>query len=511
MFEVINRHTPRGLKIEVLAGLTVALALIPEAVAFALIAGVPPLVGLYAAFLMGLVTAILGGRPGMISGATGAVAVVLVALVAQHGLQYLFATVVLAGVLQVLAGYLRLGKFIRMVPHPVFLGFVNGLALVIFLAQLDHFKVAGGDGTHTWIGGSALWIMLGLVALTMAISHFLPKFTKAIPAPLAAIVVVTVLVLGLGVDTRVVGDLASIAGGLPSFHVPSVPLQWHTLAVILPYSLIMAAVGLIESLLTLELVDEITETRGNANRECVGQGFANMVTGLFGGMGGCAMVGQSMINVKSGGRSRLSALTASMFLLAFILVGAPLIEMIPMAALVGVMFMVVLGTFEWGSFRLLGRIPLPDTLVGILVAAVTVFANLAAAVIVGVIASALIFAWNQAKHITVKTFTDEQGRKVYELHGALFFASARNFGELFDVDNDPDEIVIEFQHSRVADHSAIEAIDMLTERYIRAGKHLSLRHLSADCRGLLHRARHLVEVNMQEDPHYHVATDDPIG
>lgn len=521
MFQLISKHMPLGIKAELLSGLTVALALIPEAVAFALIAGVHPLVGLYAAFLVGLITSAMGGRPGMISGATGALAVVMVALVAQHGVEYLFAAVVLMGIIQMSAGYLRLGKFIRMVPHPVFLGFVNGLAIVIFLAQLEQFKLVDADGAKAWMSGAMLWLMLGLVALTMAISHFLPKLTRAVPGSLVAIVAVTLLVIGLGFETRTVGDLASIAGGLPAFHIPTVPLTLETLWIILPYSLVLAAVGLIESLLTLQLVDELTETRGQSNRECFGQGVANLVTGFFGGMGGCAMVGQSMINVKSGGRGRLSGIAAALFLLTFILVGAPLIEAIPLAALVGVMFMVVLGTFEWGSFRLLGsidwrrrrlvsRIPLSDTLIGILVALVTVVVDLAAAVIAGVIASALVFAWNHAKQITVKSFTDEQGRRVYELHGTLFFASVKNFQELFDPASDPDEVVLEFQHSKVMDHSAIEAVDSLTERYLRAGKRLSLRHLSGECRGLLEKARHLVEVNVVEDPDYRVA-DDRLG
>ncbi len=492
---------------EILSGLTVALALVPEAVAFAFVAGVEPLVGLYAAFMVGLLAALFGGRPGMISGATGAMAVVMVSLVAEHGVEYLFATVVLAGLLQIGAGLLRLGKYIRMVPYPVMLGFVNGLAIVIFLAQLQHFQVPTADGGREWMAGPALWIMLGLIALTMAIMHVLPKLTGAFPAALAAIIVVSLLVLGLDIDTKTVGDLASIEGGLPRFHMPSVPLTLETLQIIFPYAVILAAVGLIESLLTLSLIDDVTNTRGRGNRECVGQGIANTVTGFFGGMGGCAMIGQSMINVNSGGRQRLSGVAAALFLLAFILFASDLIERIPMAALVGVMFMVVLATFEWSSFRIMGRIPRTDAFVLVLVSAVTVFTDLAVAVVVGVIVSALAFAWEHARHIYVTTRDEPDGTRVYELNGPLFFGSVKNFLDLFHPENDPDDVILEFQNSRVVDHSAIEAIDTLAERYIRAGKRLHLRHLSPECRELLKKAGDLVEVNVLEDPQYHVADD----
>jgi len=495
---------------EILSGLTVALALVPEAVAFAFVAGVDPLVGLYAAFMMGLLTSIFGGRPGMISGATGATAVVMVALVAEHGVQYLFAAVVLAGLLQIGAGVLRLGKYIRMVPYPVMLGFVNGLAIVIFLAQLQHFQVPGVDGTREWMSGERLYMLLGLVALTMAIMHFLPKLTGAFPAALAAILVVSGLVIGLGIDTNTVGDLASIHGGLPSFAVPAVPFNWETLRIVLPYAVILAAVGLIESLLTLSLIDDVTNTRGQGNRECIGQGIANTTNGFFGGMGGCAMIGQSMINVNSGGRQRLSGISAALFLLAFILFASGLIEMIPMAALIGVMFMVVLGTFEWSSLRIMGKIPRTDAFVLVLVSAVTVATDLAVAVVVGVIVSALVFAWEHAKHINVKGYDDDNGTRIYELNGPLFFGSVKNFLELFDPAKDPDEVIIEFQNSRVADHSAIEAIDNLADKYIQAGKKLHLRHLSAECRQLLKKAGNLVEVNVLEDPRYRVA-DDALG
>ena len=501
---------------DVLSGLTVALALVPEAVAFAFVAGVEPLVGLYGAFMMGLITALIGGRPGMISGATGAMAVVMVSLVATHGVQYLFAAIVLTGLLQIGAGLLRLGKFIRLVPFPVMLGFVNGLAIVIFLAQLKQFEVPGVDGAATWLSGSSLGIMLALVALTMAIIQFLPRITVAVPASLAAIVTVTLLVIVFGLDARTVQDVlhdmtgnpaATIAGGLPSFSIPTVPLTWQTLEIILPYSLVLAGVGLIESLLTLNLIDELTETRGRGNRECIGQGVANSVNGLFGGMGGCAMIGQSLININSGGRGRLSGITAALALLVFILFASDLIEMIPVAALVGVMFMVVLGTFEWASFRMFGKVPLSDTLVSVLVAAVTVISDLAIAVIIGVIVSALVFAWEHAKQMGAKSFIDENGTKVYELHGPLFFGSIHAFNQLFDPRNDPDDVVIDFYDSRVADHSGLEAIDTLADRYLRAGKTLHLKHLSQECRTLLEKAGGLVEVNLLEDPRYHVADD----
>lgn len=503
----VQKYAPSSAKNDVLSGLTVALALVPEAVAFALIASVHPLVGLYAAFFMGLITAVFGGRPGMISGATGAIAVVAVGLVVSHGVEYLFAAVVLMGVLQITFGLLRLGKFIRLVPHPVFLGFVNGLALVIFLAQLQHFKLTDANGVSQWIHGGALWIMLGLVLLTMAIIQYLPRLTTALPSTLVAIVVGTLLVLGLGLDTRSVGDMASIAGGWPQFHLPEIAWGWQALWVVLPYSLVMAAVGLIESLLTLNLIDEVTETRGRPNLECVAQGAANSVTGLFGGMGGCAMVGQSMINIQSGGRGRLSGASAALFLLAFILVAAPLIERIPIAVLVGVMFMVVIGTFEWASLRMLRKIPLADALIIIAVTLITVLTDLALAVLAGVIMSALVFAWEHAKRIDAHVSYNRLGGKVYELTGPLFFASTQNFQELFTPKDDPDDVVVDFRHSRVADHSAIQAIDKLAERYEKAEKRLHIKHLSEECRVLLKKAGDLVEVNVVEDPHYHVAVD----
>ncbi|MFT4929074.1 MAG: SulP family sulfate permease [Phenylobacterium sp.] len=517
MFKLFTQ-SGASIKNDMLSGLTVALALVPEAVAFAFVAGVDPLVGLYAAFMIGLLTSILGGRPGMISGATGALAVVMVSLVAEHGVQYLFATVVLMGLIQVLAGVLRLGKFIRIVPHPVMFGFVNGLAIVIFLAQLGQFKVPGANGELVWMTGAALWTMLGLVALTMAIIHFLPKLTTAVPSSLVAIAVVTLIsFFAPQLETRTVidfvktmtGDVnATIAGGFPEFSIPMVPFTFETLRIIFPYAIILAAIGLIESLLTLTLIDELTETRGRSNRECVGQGVANVATGFFGGMGGCAMIGQSMININSGGRGRLSGITAALTLLAFILFASALIEIIPLAALVGVMFMVVLGTFEWSSLRIMKKIPKADAFVIVLVSGVTVYSDLAIAVIVGVIVSALVFAWDHAKHIYAVKNVDEKGAKIYELHGPLFFGSASQFLDIFDTKNDPKDVVIEFKYSRVADHSAIEAIDTLFDRYNALGKELHLRHLSEDCVQLLKRAGSMVEVNFSEDPHYRVASDE---
>ncbi|HIC40441.1 MAG TPA: SulP family inorganic anion transporter [Piscirickettsiaceae bacterium] len=503
MFSLINKHVPSNAKNDFLSGLTVALALVPEAVAFALVAHVHPLVGLYAAFMVGMITSVLGGRPGMISGATGALAVVMVALVVEHGVQYLFGAVVLMGFLQISFGLFKLGKFIRLVPHPVFLGFVNGLAMVIFLAQLEHFKTAEG-----WVSNGALLVMGGLILLTMAIIHFLPKLTTAIPSTLVAIVTGSVLAIVLNLDTKTVGDMASISGNLPDFAIPNIPFTLETLYIILPYSIILALIGLIESLLTLNLVDELTETTGKPNKECIGQGVANTVTGFFGGMGGCAMVGQSIINIKSGGRGRLSGFVAGSFLLSFILLFSQYIEQIPIAVLVGVMFIVVIGTFEWCSFKLISRVPLADSIVGISVAVITVFTDLAIAVIVGVLMSAIVFSWNHAKQIYTETSIDEKsGIKTYKLNGPLFFASAQNFQGLFDLSQDPNEVYVDFNNSKVMDHSAIKAIDKLAERYQKAGKILHLIHLTAECKLLLKTARGLVEVNVLEDPTYHVADD----
>jgi SulP family sulfate permease len=494
-------------KTEILSGLTVALALVPEAVAFAFVAGVEPLVGLYAAFLVGLITSIFGGRPGMISGATGALAVVMISLVAQHGVEYLFATVVLMGIIQFIAGVFRLGKFIRMVPHPVMLGFVNGLAIVIFLAQLGQFKVTLPSGETTWMDFASISMMLAIAGITMAVIYLLPKFTQKFPAPLAGILIASGIVIFANLDTKTVGDLATISGGFPQFSIPSVPFNFETLYIILPYSLILAAIGLIESLLTLTLIDEITETRGRNSQECMAQGAANIVTGFFGGMGGCAMIGQSMINIKSGGRGRLAGISAALFLLSFILFASQWIELIPVAALVGVMFMVVIGTFEWSSLRIINKIPKTDAFIIFLVSAVTVYSDLAIAVIVGVIVSALVYAWESASSIYVEVRSETKNKKVYVLHGQLFFASIAKFKELFDPKKDPEDVYIDFQNSRVWDHSALEAIDALADRYIKTGTNLHLLHLSPDCKDLLYKAGHLVESDKDDDPHYRVVVD----
>ena len=500
------RFSPGRIKTELLSGLTVALALVPEAVAFAIVAGVHPLVGLYAAFMVGLITAVFGGRPGMISGATGALAVVMVALVAQHGVEYLFATVVVMGIIQIVAGIFHLGKFIRLVPHPVMLGFVNGLAIVIFIAQLTQFQIESPDGVRDWMTGIPLFTMIGLVALTMAIIWIMPKITNVVPAPLVGIGVVAGIVIIFGIDVPRVGDLASIEGGLPVFHLPMVPLTFETLQIILPYALILAAIGLIESLLTLNLVAEITHEAGGTSRECIAQGVSNTVTGFFGGMGGCAMIGQSMINMKSGGRTRLSGISAALFLLAFILFASGVIEQIPLAALVGVMFMVVIGTFAWQSLTILRRIPLTDAAVMILVTIVTVWHDLAIAVIVGVIVSALAYAWSNATRIHARTETNDEGAKVYQIEGPLFFGSTNGFAAFFDPRNDPDAVIVDFMESRVVDQSALQAIEALASKYEAEGKTLQLRHLSHDCHQLLKRAGQLM-VDSDDDPHYGVAVD----
>jgi SulP family sulfate permease len=539
-------------KDDILSGLTVALALVPEAIAFAFVAGVSPLIGLYSAFFIGLITAIFGGRPGMISGATGAMAVVVVALVANHGIEYLFPTVILCGLLQMAVGFARLGKLIRMVPHPVMLGFVNGLAIVIGMAQLGSFKTLSSAGELVYLSGKPLALMLLLVAATMCIIWLLPKFTKAVPASLAAILTITLISVAINRSvetadganmlatvgdmvatnsaaaeiaaaadsgspaaiqeaTQATADAGSISGGLPQLFFMQyefVPLTWETLRIIFPYAIVLCGVGLIESLMTLTLIDEITETRGRGNRECIGQGAANIICGLFGGMGGCAMIGQSLINVNSGGRGRLSGITAAVSLLLFVLFLAPWIEQIPMAALVGVMFMVVIGTFEWASLKMFRRMPRADVFVMVLVAGYTVLMHdLASAVILGVIVSALVFAWKHATHVGADSRYNESGSRTYQLHGPLFFASVSSFKEMFDVNGDPDDVVIDFYYSRVYDQSGLEAINWLADKYQGCGKRLHLTHLSPECRQLLDRAGDLVEINISEDPQYHVATD----
>ena len=507
-----------SVKDDILSGFTVALALVPEAVAFAFVAGISPIIGLYGAFMMGLVTAIFGGRPGMISGATGALAVVMVSLVKQGnamgpegammGLQFLFATLILTGIFQVLAGAFKMGKFVRMIPHSVMMGFVNGLAIVIFTSQLGMFQSEGA-----WLEGGAMFTMLGLVALTMGIMYFLPKITKNIPEALVAIIVVSLIVIFGNIDTQTVksfiieGGGEGIKAGLPTFNVPIIALNLETLAFIAPYALILAAIGLIESLMTLNLIDELTETHGNGNKECVAQGSANILNGFFGGMGGCAMIGQSIINIKSGGRGRLSGITAALALLIFILFASAYIEMIPIAALVGVMFMVVIGTFAWNTFKIWNKVPLSDVLVIALVTILTLVFDLAIAVISGVIVSALVFAWENALMIRARKHTDEHGIKHYELFGPVFFGSIELFNSKFDVKKDPKEVVIDFAESRVVDQSAIEALNKLAERYQKNGKTIHLRHLSADCVKLIKRAEKICDVNVLEDPDYFVSID----
>lgn len=494
-------------KTEILAGLTVAMTMIPESLSFAILAGFPPLSGLYAAFIMGLITALFGGRPGMVSGGAGATVIVLIALMQSNGLEYVFAAVALAGILQILAGIFKLGKFIRLVPQPVMFGFVNGLAVVIFMSQMEQFKTIV-NGQSVWLSGSPMFIMLGLVTLTIAIVLFFPRVTKAVPASLVAIVIVFALVFFLGVETKTVRDIASVSGGFPPFHIPNIPINLENLQIIFPYALIMASVGLTEGLLTLNLVDEITETKGNGNRECIAQGSANILNGFFFGMGGCPMIAQTLVNLSAGSRARLSGIIAALTILFIILFGAPIIEQLPIAALVGVMIMVAIGTFEWASFRIINKMPKHDIFVGIVVALITiVLHNLALAVLIGVIISALVFAWESAKRIRAKKYIDENGVKHYEIYGPLFFGSTTAFAEKFDVYNDPKEVIIDFKESKITDMSAVDAVNKITERYAKLNKTVHLQHLSADCRALLQNADAVIEVNILEDPTYKIATD----
>lgn len=492
-------------KTEILAGLTVAMTMIPESLSFAILAGLPPLVGLYGAFLMGLITAIFGGRPGLISGGAGATVIVLIALMKSHGIEYVFAAVALAGVVQILVGLFKLGKFIRLVPQPVMFGFVNGLAIIIFMSQIEQFKTVV-NGQPEWLSGTPFLIMTGLVLLTIAIVVLFPKITKVVPSSLIAILVVFGLVMIFNIDTKQVEDIASISGSLPPFHIPNIPLNVYSIQIIFPYALIMAAVGLTEGLLTLNLVDEITATKGNSNRECLAQGSANLVNGFFFGMGGCPMIAQTLVNLSAGSRARLSGIVAALTILVIILVGAPVIGKLPIAALTGVMIMVAIGTFEWASLRIFKRMPKSDIIVMIIVMLITVFLhNLALAVFVGVIISALVFAWDNAKRIRARKHIDENGVKHYEIYGPLFFGSVSGFAEKFDVFNDPKEVIIDFAESRVVDMSAIEALNAITHRYHKEGKIVHLRHLSQDCRTLLKNAEAIIDVNIMEDPIYLVA------
>ncbi|MDG1098278.1 MAG: SulP family inorganic anion transporter [Bacteroidia bacterium] len=519
-FNLFDLSQKVNYKTEMLSGLTVALALVPEAIAFALIPGFSPLTGLYAAFILALVTSILGGRPGMISGATGAVAVIFVGLILELKtafpgiepeaiLHYVFATVIIAGLLQIAAGLLRLGKFIRLVPHPVMFGFVNGLAIIIFMAQFPNFYE---KGSAELLHGTALYTMLGLTGLTMLIIWGLPKMTKAVPSSLVAIIIVSAIVLGLDVDTVKVADTMrqgeSIKGGFPPLSIPNIPFNWQTFTLIMPYAAIVAGVGLIESLLTLNIIDEITGTRGRGNKECVAQGTANILSGFLSGMGGCAMIGQSLINTSAGARARLSGITAAVMLLVFIMFGSSLIEQLPMAALVGLMFMVAIGTFEWASFKTFKKMPISDVIVMILVTLITAIThNLAIAVLFGVVLSALSYSWENAKRIRARKSIDENGVKHYEIYGPLFFGSVTAFNEKFDIAKDPDEVIIDFAESRVVDMSAIEALNKLTDRYLKHGKKVHLKHLSPDCQLLLKNASEIIDVNMVEDPTYHLVVD----
>ena len=507
VFNLFDLSQKVNYKTEVLAGLTVAMTMIPESLSFAILAGFPPLMGLYASFIAGLVTAIFGGRPGMISGGAGATVITLIALMKSNGLEYVLAAVALAGVIQLLIGLFKLGKFIRLVPHPVMFGFVNGLAIIIFMSQMKQFKTLV-NGDMVWLSGTSLFIMAGLVALTIAIVVLLPKVTKAVPSSLVAIIVIFILVYFLGIETKTVKDIASVSGGFPPFHLPNIPINWETLKLIAPYSMIMAAVGLTEGLLTLSLVDEITETKGNGNRECIAQGGSNILNGLFFGMGGCPMIAQTLVNLSAGSRARLSGIIASLTILAIILFGAPIIEQLPMAALVGVMIMVAIGTFEWVSLRIFNKVPKKDIFLVIIVTLITVILhNLALAVLVGVILSALFFAWESAKRIRARKYVDDDGVKHYEIYGPLFFASTTAFTEKFDVANDPEQVIIDFKESRVSDMSAIEALNVVTQRYHKAGKKVHLRHLSKDCIKLLKNAEAIIDVNIMEDPTYKLATD----
>ncbi|EDM36882.1 sulfate transporter [Pedobacter sp. BAL39] len=492
-------------KTEILAGLTVAMTMMPESLSFAILAGFPPLMGLYAAFIMGLVTAVFGGRPGLISGGAGATVVVLIALMKSNGIEYVFAAVAMAGLIQIIIGLLKLGKFIRLVPQPVMFGFVNGLAVIIFMAQLEQFKTLI-NGQLVWMSGNPLYLMIGLVLLTITLILIFPKLTKAIPASLAAIIVVFLLVFFLKIDTRTVKDIAAVSGGFPPFHIPSISFSMETLTIIFPYAVIMASVGLTEGLLTLNIVDEVTQTKGNSNKECIAQGSANLLNGFFSGMGGCPMIAQTFVNLNAGARARLSGIVAALTILLIVLCGAPVIEKLPMAALTGVMMMVAIGTFEWMSFRIINKMPAQDIFVGIVVAVITVWLhNLALAVLTGVILSALVFAWESAKRIRAKKYIDVNGVKHYEIYGPLFFGSVATFNEKFSVDEDPEMVIIDFKDSRIADMSGIDALHKLTERYQKAGKKLQLTHLSEDCQTLLKNASEVITVNILEDPTYKVA------
>ncbi|MFA6873478.1 MAG: SulP family inorganic anion transporter [Bacteroidaceae bacterium] len=543
LLKFLGTSKPVNFKTEILSGTTVAFALVPEAIAFALLAGFSPLTGLYAAFVMGFITSLLGGRPAMISGATGAIAVIFLGLImevkatipnigSEELMHYVFATVILGGCIQILAGALKLGKFIRLVPHPVMYGFVNGLAIIIFMAQFPAFglilkenKALNTFFTHLFSSSPAsidhdlllqgfldLGIMFGLVILTMLIIWQFPKLSKSVPSSLVAIIVISAIVIGFGINTATVADTLlpgqTIKGSFPPLSIPHIPLNWETMTLILPYAVILAGVGLIESLLTLNLIDEITESRGNGNKECIAQGTANIASGLLSGMGGCAMIGQSLINTTSGARTRISGLVASVLLLVFVMFGSGLIEQLPMAALVGLMFMVAIGTFEWASLHTFRKMPLSDVIVMVLVTLITVVThNLAIAVLIGIVAAALVFSWENAKRIRARKYIGASGAKHYEIWGPLFFGSVKAFTDKFDITNDPNEVIIDFKESRIVDMSAIHAVNTITERYRKLSKTVHLKHLSEDCKLLLQNADAIIDVNIMEDPTYKVVTN----
>lgn len=505
IFNLFDFKQKVNYKSEILAGLTVSMTMIPESLAFAILAGFDPLVGLYGAFIMGIITSILGGRPGLISGGAGATVIVLIALMESHGIEYVFGAIIVAGIFQIIVGLFKLGKFISLVPQSVMYGFVNGLAIVIFLSQLRQLQ----DDAGNWLTGTPLFIMLGLIALTIGIIIVFPKITKAFPSSLLAIIVVFAAVYFFGIETKQVKDIASVSGSLPSFHIPNIPFTWDAFIIVLPYGLIMASVGLTEGLLTLNLVDEITGTKGNSNRECLAQGTANIANGFFTGMGGCPMIAQTLVNLNAGSRARLAGIISSLTILSIILFGAPVIELLPMAALTGVMIVVAASTFEWASLKVFGKMPKTDVIVMIIVTLITIFMhNLALAVLIGVIISALAFAWENAKRIRAKKYIDEKGSKHYEIYGPLFFGSIAVFNEKFDIKGDPDDVIIDFSESKIVDMSAIEALNNLTDKYLKAGKKIHLRHLSADCQDLLKNADKIIEVNLFEDPTYHIASDE---
>ena len=506
-FQLFDFKQKVNYKTEILAGLTVAMTMIPESLSFAILAGFEPLVGLYGAFIMGFITSIFGGRPGLISGGAGATVIVLIALMKEFGIEYVFAAVALAGVIQIIVGLFKLGKFIRLVPQPVMFGFVNGLAIIIFMSQFEQFKTVI-NGKKVWMTGNPFFVTAGLVALTIALVILIPKITKAVPATLLAILIVFGIVVGFGIETRQIVDIASVSGSFPSFDIPKIEFSFKTLQIIFPYALVMASVGLTEGLLTLNLVDEMTGTKGNSNKECLAQGSANILNGFFGGMGGCPMIAQTLVNISAGSRARLAGIVASVTILIIILIGAPVIEKLPLAALTGVMIMVAIGTFEWTSLKTFNKMPKSDVFVMIIVTLITVLLhNLALAVLIGVIVSALVFAWENAIRIRARKYTDENGVKHYEIYGPLFFGSTTHFIEKFDLENDPKEVIIDFSDSRVADMSAIDALNNLTDKYQKLGKTLRLKHLSEDCQKLLKNADKIIEVNLEEDPIYKVMSE----